>query len=65
MQMSLKAHRINAGLTQQEVADRLDISRHTIITIESEEVIPKAHYLYALAYLYKVSIDNIRIATKV
>lgn len=61
MQMSLKALRVNAGLTQQDVADRLGVSRQTVINWENGDEPPKEIVIYALAYLYKVDIDNMRI----
>lgn len=61
--MSLEALRVNAGMTQQDVADRLDVSRQTVIKWESD-IIPKPKELviYALAKLYDVEIDNIRVS---
>lgn len=61
LQMSLKALRVNAGLTQQDVADRLGVSRQSIINWENDEEGPKELVIYALAYLYKTDIDNMRI----
>lgn len=61
MQMSLKALRVNAGLTQQDVADRLGVSKQTVLNWEKENNIPPDLAVYALAYLYKTSIDNMRI----
>lgn len=34
LKISLKAARINANLTQQEVADKIKVSKHTIINWE-------------------------------
>ncbi|MBS5793123.1 MAG: helix-turn-helix domain-containing protein, partial [Clostridiales bacterium] len=31
MKISLRAARVNADLTQQEVADKIGVSKHTII----------------------------------
>jgi len=59
--MSLKALRVNAGLTQQDVADRLGISRSLVIELENGEQKDKDVYYYALAYLYETDIDNMRI----
>lgn len=59
--MSLKALRVNAGLTQQDVADRLGISRSLVIQLENGEKRDEDVYYYALAYLYKADINNIRI----
>lgn len=61
MQMSLKALRVNAGLTQQDVADRLGISRSLVIQLENGEKRDEDVYYYAFAYLYKADINNIRI----
>ena len=61
MQLSLKALRVNAGLTQQDVADRLGVSRQTVLNWEKENWNPDEVVIYALAYLYKTDIDNIRI----
>lgn len=61
MQMSLKALRVNAGLTQQDVADRLGISRSLVIEIENGQERKNDVYYYALAYLYETELDNIRI----
>ncbi|WP_077317620.1 helix-turn-helix transcriptional regulator [Virgibacillus proomii] len=61
MQLSLKALRVNAGLTQQDVADRLGVRRETIINWENEKTKPKELVIYALAYLYETDIDYIKI----
>lgn len=61
MQLSLKALRVNAGLTQQDVADRLGVSRQTVLNWEKENWKPDEVVIYALAYLYKTNIDNMRI----
>lgn len=60
MQLSLAALRINAGMTQQDVADRLGVSRGTVIKWENGEEV-KGIVIYALAKLYGVEIDNIRV----
>ncbi|MEK3936703.1 helix-turn-helix transcriptional regulator [Sporosarcina sp. FSL W7-1349] len=36
MQLSLEALRVNANMTQQDVADRLGVSRSTVIKWEGE-----------------------------
>ncbi|MEK4181757.1 helix-turn-helix transcriptional regulator [Aeribacillus sp. FSL K6-1121] len=63
MELSLKALRVNAGMTQQDVADKLGVKRQTVAKWENGEVKPKELVIYALAYLYKVDIDNIRVPT--
>lgn len=61
MRLSLEALRVNANMTQQDVADVLGVSRATVIKWEGGQVEPKELVIYALAKLYKVEIDNIRI----
>ncbi|GKV66734.1 MULTISPECIES: helix-turn-helix transcriptional regulator [unclassified Sporosarcina] len=61
MKLSLEALRVNAGMTQQDVADRLGVSRSTVIKWEGGIVEPKELVIYALAKLYEVEIDTIRI----
>lgn len=39
--ISLAAARVNAGLTQQEMADAMSVTRATIINWENGKVIPK------------------------
>lgn len=60
IQLSLAALRVNAGMTQQDVADRLGVSRSTVIKWENGEEV-KGIVIYALAKLYGVEIDNIRV----
>lgn len=58
-QMTLKAARVNAGLTQTAVAQRLDVSISTIKNWESGKTFPKQPQIEALCRLYGVSYDNI------
>jgi len=60
-QMTLEALRVNRGLTQQDVADKLGVSRQTVGKWESGEVRPKELVIYALAKLYDVDIDVIKV----
>lgn len=61
MKLSLEALRVNSGMTQQDVADRLGVTRHTVMKWERGEVEPKELVIYALAKLYEVEIDCMRI----
>lgn len=61
MKLSIEALRVNAGFTQQDVADRLGVSRSTVIKWESGNIEPKELVIYALAKLYEVDLDTIRI----
>lgn len=57
--ITLKAARVNAGYTQQEVADILNISNKTICRWESGAAFPKADKIDAICSLYGVSYDNL------
>lgn len=60
LQLSLSALRVNLGMTQQDVADRLGVSRQTVAKWENGESVSEL-VIYALAKLYGVEIDNIRV----
>lgn len=59
-QYSLAALRVNIDMTQQDVADRLGVSRQTVMNWENGKGV-KELAIYALAKLYNVEIDDIRI----
>ena len=59
MAIHLKAARVNAGFTQTEVAERLGISKNTIISYEKYKSIPDIDVAQKLAELYGMSVDNI------
>lgn len=61
MQFSLKALRVNSGLTQQDVADILEVSRQSVLNWENGKEKPKGLVIYAMAKLYNAEIDNIRV----
>lgn len=55
MQISLKAARVNANLTQAEVAKRLHKSKQTIINWECGKTKVSAANLLILCDMYKIS----------
>lgn len=57
--ITLKAARVNAGLTQEEVAKKMNISLPTIAKWESESGSIKMKYAKRLCELYKKNIDDI------
>lgn len=56
---TLKAARVNAGLTQANVAKELEISIATLKNWESGKTFPKQPHIEALCKLYSVSYDNL------
>ena len=64
LQISLAAARVNAGLTQSDVAKRMRISKQTIVNWENGRIIPKQAQLYMLSSIYKIPQDNIFLPPK-
>lgn len=57
--ISLRAARTNAGLTQKEAADMLEISNSTLCNWENGVSFPDAEQIEKLCALYGMSYDNI------
>lgn len=60
LQITLKAARINAGLTQMDVVNRTGISRSTLHRWENGKGAPKLNDLRTLCELYQVPMDCIK-----
>lgn len=66
MAVSMKALRVNANLTQEEMARKMGISRDVYIQIENGKD-AKAYYIYAFCQLIGCTPDDIstpKISTK-
>lgn len=59
LQISLAAARVNAELTQEDVAREIHVSKNTVINWEKGKVTPSFVVMQALSSLYKIPIDNI------
>lgn len=59
LQISLAAARVNAGLTQKEVAEKMGVSKVTIISWEKGKTLPNIATARKLAELYEIPLDNI------
>lgn len=59
LQISLAAARVNAGMTQEDVAKRMHVSKNTVINWEKGKVSPAFSTLQVLSALYRIPIDNI------
>ena len=55
----LKNARIEAGLTQEKAAEKIDVSRQTISNWENEKSYPDIISFIALSDLYSVSLDEL------
>ncbi len=59
MKNKVKILRQQLGLTQQQLADELGVSRQTINSIETEKYEPSLQLAFALADYFGVKIENI------
>lgn len=59
MKITLKGARVNAGLTQADVAKRVKKSKNTIVNYEKGISMPDVETGKALAKLYGMSVDDI------
>lgn len=59
LQISLAAARVNAGMTQQDVAEIMHISKQTIVNWEKGKNPPKIAQLEMMSRLYNMPVDNI------
>lgn len=59
LQISLAAARVNAGMTQGDVAEKMHVSRQTIVNWEKGKIIPGIPEMQMLSRLYEIPQDNI------
>jgi transcriptional regulator with XRE-family HTH domain len=59
MPITLKAARVNAGLTQKEAAERLGISKNTLASYESYKTKPDIGKAKEISVLYGRTVDDI------
>lgn len=59
LKITLAAARVNAGLTQSEVASIMHVSMQSIINWEKGKIKLKPAQLEMLLRLYNISMDNI------
>ena len=59
MKNKLKIFRAKFDLTQQELAEEVDVTRQTIISIEKERYEPSLSLAFKLALFFNVKIEDI------
>lgn len=64
IQISLAAARVNAKLTQEEVANKMKIGKRTVINWEKGTVMPSFADLNMLSDIYGIPVDNIFLSRK-
>ena len=63
-QITLAAARVNAGLTQAEIAKKMHVSNKTITNWEKGKVLPSFANVELLCRIYGISSDYIFLPTK-
>lgn len=58
-QITLAAARVNAGLTQKQAADAINIDKSTLLNWEKGRTSPSANQLKQLSVLYNMPMDFI------
>lgn len=61
VQISLASARVNANMTQDDVAKEMHVSKQTIVNWEKNKVVPSLATMEKLSRLYNMPIDNIRL----
>lgn len=64
IQISLAAARVNAKLTQEDVAKRMKIGKRTIINWEKGASVPSFSDINMLSQIYGIPVDNIFLPSK-
>ncbi len=59
MRNRLKVYRAEKNLTQEELAEKLGVSRQTIIAIESDKYQPSLGLAFKMAEFFEVKIEEI------
>lgn len=59
MSLSLKAVRVNAGLTQEEACKKIGISKSTLISYEKGKTKPTIELAKKMSEVYEMPIENI------
>ena len=60
MELTLRAARVNAGLTQQQVFEKTGYARSTLTRWEKGETLPRMNDLAVLCKLYGVPSERIK-----
>lgn len=59
LQISLEAARVNAKLTQADAAEKIGVSRQTIINWEKGKIMPRIPEMKMLSHVYGIPQENI------
>lgn len=63
LKISLAAARVNARMTQSQVAEKMHVGKQTIVRWENGKAEPRTSQAIELCKLYNIPIDNIFLPT--
>ena len=55
----VRQHRLMSGITQQDLADRVGVTRQTILSIEKGKYTPSVALALGLAEVFDVSVETL------
>lgn len=61
LQISLAAARVNAEMTQDEIAKEMHVSKNTIVNWEKGKIIPKPAQFEMYCRICNISTDNVKV----
>lgn len=59
MKNSLKVERAKLNITQQELADKINVSRQTINSIEADRYVPSTILAIKISNVFKTTVNSI------
>lgn len=59
MKNNIKVHRAKHNLTQEQLAEKIGVTRQTVIAIESNKYLPSLGLAFKIAGLFKVKVEDI------
>lgn len=59
MKNKLKVYRVMHNLTQEQMADKIGVTRQTVIAIEADKYLPSLGLAFKIAKLFKVKVEDI------
>lgn len=59
MRNKVKEYRTEQGLTQQELADAIDVSRQTIFALETSRYVPSTILALKLARIFRKKVEEL------
>lgn len=59
--LTIRAARVEKGFTQQALAEKLGVSKRTVVSWERGDVEIKPYVIYSLAYVFDMDANQIRV----